>query len=60
MRTRMLIAVMTLVVGSSLLTAHDLFIKFDSYFVSPDSEVRIPILNGYFNLSENWGDVVAR
>ena len=45
MRTRMLLAVMTLVVCSSLLLAHDLFIKLDSYFVSPNSEVRIPILN---------------
>lgn len=53
MRTRMLLAVMTLFVCSSLLIAHDLFIKLDSYFVSPNSEVRIPILNGVFNLSEN-------
>ena len=53
MNTRMLLAVITLAVSASLLTAHDLFIKLDSYFVEPNSEVRIPILNGYFNLSEN-------
>lgn len=33
--------------------AHDLFIKMESYHLSPRSEVRIPIINGTFQLSEN-------
>lgn len=53
MRTRILVAATALAVCSSLLTAHDLFIKLDNFFVDPNSEVRIPILNGVFNLSEN-------
>jgi len=35
------------------LVGHDLFIKLDSYFLAPDSEARIPILNGTFEESEN-------
>ncbi len=35
------------------LLGHDLFIKLDSYFLPPGSEVTIPILNGTFQLSEN-------
>lgn len=39
---------------ATLLYAHDLFIKLDSYFVEPNSRVTIPILNGTFAKSENW------
>lgn len=33
--------------------AHDLFIKLDSYFLPPDTPVRVPVINGTFRLSEN-------
>lgn len=38
--------------ASSLLYAHDLFIKMDSYFVAPNTAIRIPVLNGTFAASE--------
>jgi len=34
-------------------TAHDLFLKFDSYFLPPNSKATVRLLNGYFNRSEN-------
>jgi hypothetical protein len=39
--------------AASLLKAHDLFIKLESYFLAPHTQVTIPILNGSFILSEN-------
>lgn len=33
--------------------AHDLFLKFNSYFLAPNSGVTVRLLNGYFNRSEN-------
>lgn len=33
--------------------AHDMFLKFDSYFLAPDSPVQVQLLNGEFNKSEN-------
>jgi uncharacterized GH25 family protein len=33
--------------------AHDLFIKMDSYHVPPRTEIRVPIINSTFTLSEN-------
>ncbi len=33
--------------------AHDLFLKFDSYFLPPNSKATVRLLNGYFNRSEN-------
>jgi hypothetical protein len=42
-----------LTVLSPFLVGHDLFIKLDDYFLAPDTEVRVPILNGSFALSEN-------
>ena len=38
---------------ASALSAHDLFIKFDTYFLSPGAAVRVPVLNGTFTKSEN-------
>jgi uncharacterized protein DUF4198 len=35
------------------LAAHDLFIKLDTYFLSPGAAVRVPVLNGTFTTSEN-------
>lgn len=34
-------------------TAHDLFLKFDSYFLPPNSKATVRLLNGYFKRSEN-------
>lgn len=39
-----------LVVAAS---AHDMFLKFDSYFLAPDSQAQAQLLNGEFNQSEN-------
>jgi uncharacterized GH25 family protein len=32
--------------------AHDLFLKFDDYFLPPQTQVEVRLLNGYFNKSE--------
>jgi hypothetical protein len=53
MRLRTAILVLFLVLLMPFLYGHDLFIKLDTYFVDPHTEVRIPILNGTFELSEN-------
>ena len=42
-----------LVVVASGLYAHDLFIKLNTYFLSPGAAVRVPVLNGTFSSSEN-------
>jgi len=36
----------------SILSAHDLFIKMDNYFVATNSAIRIPVINGTFAGSE--------
>jgi uncharacterized GH25 family protein len=33
--------------------AHDLFLKFDSFFVEPSAKTTVRLMNGYFNRSEN-------
>ncbi|HEX2489373.1 MAG TPA: DUF4198 domain-containing protein, partial [Blastocatellia bacterium] len=33
--------------------AHDLFLKFDSYYLQPNAKTSVRLLNGYFNRSEN-------
>ena len=53
MNTRRLISTLAMVLLVPFLVGHDLFIKLDSYFLAPESEVRIPILNGTFEGSEN-------
>jgi len=52
-RFRIIMTLGLLVGFASLLSAHDLFIKLDSYFLAPNTQVTIPILNGSFVLSEN-------
>jgi hypothetical protein len=37
----------------TILYAHELYIKLDSYFLDPNTSVTVPILNGTFDLSEN-------
>lgn len=39
-------------VAASLAAAHDLYIKFDTYFLAPETRVRVPVLNGTFVKSE--------
>ena len=53
MRLREALLALIFVLGASVLYAHELFIKFDSYFLEPGSGIRVPILNGTFTLSEN-------
>ena len=53
MNFRRLVVAASLVLLTPFLVGHDLFIKFDDYFLAPDTEVRIPILNGTFAVSEN-------
>ena len=55
MRARRIAAVAAgaVLVLASALSAHDLFIKLDSYFLSPGAAVRVPVLNGTFTKSEN-------
>jgi Domain of unknown function (DUF4198) len=33
--------------------AHDLFLKFDSFFLEPNTKATVRLMNGYFNRSEN-------
>ena len=51
---RILILAGVLLLMASLAWAHDLFLKLDTYFVAPRSQVRIPILNGTFTKSEGF------
>jgi hypothetical protein len=53
MRYRVMLVVALLLCAASLLNAHDLFIKLESYFLAPHSSVNVPILNGSFVSSEN-------
>jgi hypothetical protein len=39
-------------VTATLVFAHDLFLKLETYFVPPQSEVRVAVLNGSFTASE--------
>lgn len=34
-------------------SAHDMFLKFDSYFLAPNASAVVPLLNGEFDRSEN-------
>lgn len=53
MKRPLALAIALLVTTTTLLAAHDLFMKPDSYFLDPDRRVRMPVLNGTFQLSEN-------
>lgn len=58
MRRRSALVAGGLLLWSTLLLAHDLFLKLDTYFLAPNVRVRIPVLNGTFTKSE--GPVAAR
>ena len=53
MRFRRAVVLTSLLLLAPFLYGHDLFIKLDAYFLPPDADVRIPILNGTFTVSEN-------
>lgn len=53
MRFRVTLVLTLILCAASLLDAHDLFIKLESYFLTPHTSVSIPILNGSFVSSEN-------
>ena len=53
MTFRVVLMFLVVVGASSLVYAHDLFIRLDNYFVAPHTAVRIPILNGTIDSSGN-------
>jgi hypothetical protein len=52
MKRQLLFAVLLLLATAGVLVGHDLFLKLDSYFVSPGSTLEVRVLNGTFNASE--------
>ena len=52
MRKHVVLAAVLLLATTSLLFAHDLFLKLETYFVPPRTPVRIAVLNGSFTTSE--------
>ena len=53
MKFRVIVLSLILTIAATMLYGHELFIKLDTYFLEPGSELRVPILNGTFTLSEN-------
>jgi len=51
---RSLLVAGALLLVASLLWAHDLFFKLDTYFLEPHTGVRIPVFNGTFAKSEGF------
>jgi len=45
-------AVILVMVSATVLLAHDLFLKLETYFVPPETAVRVAVLNGTFAKSE--------
>jgi len=52
MRKQVVLTALLLLATTSLLLAHDLFLKLETYFVPPRTPVRIAVLNGSFTASE--------
>ena len=52
MRKQVVVAAVLLMISASLLLAHDLFLKLETYFVPPNAVVRVAVLNGTFSSSE--------
>ena len=52
MHTRPWVLAAVALLATSVLLAHDLFLKLDTYFLTPNTTVRIPVLNGTFARSE--------
>lgn len=57
MRRRATTTAVLVIVGiltlTGILGAHDMFLKLESYFLSPNSDVAVQLLNGTFERSEN-------
>jgi uncharacterized GH25 family protein len=54
MRKRIaLVAAVLFAVTAASLSAHDMFVKLDNYFLQPGDTLRVPILNGTFTKSSN-------
>lgn len=53
MRNRLILLCALCPVLVALVSAHDLFLKFDSYFLQPNSKATVRLLNGSFRASEN-------
>ena len=53
MTRRLLSTLGLLVVLTSTLLAHDMFLKLGNYFLAPNAAVSMPLLNGTFTKSEN-------
>jgi uncharacterized GH25 family protein len=53
MRKQLTLVAMLLMITATVLLGHDLFLKLDSYFVPPNSAVRVAVLNGTFSSSES-------
>jgi uncharacterized GH25 family protein len=51
--TRRLLVPVLLLITAGTLAAHDLFLRAESYFLSPNGTVRLHVLNGTFSKSEN-------
>ena len=52
MRKQLVICGFLLLATATLLYAHDLFLKLETYFVPPNTAVRVAVLNGTFSSSE--------
>ena len=52
MRKQLGLATILLAISATLLWAHDLFLKLDSYFVAPNTALRVAVLNGTFATSK--------
>jgi hypothetical protein len=57
MRIRLLLICALCTALATVISAHDLFLKFDSYFLQPNSKAMVRLLNGSFRAS---GNPVAR
>ena len=53
MKRRLLLPAILLFVCAGTVAAHDLFLRAHNYFVAPDTDVRLDVLNGTFSKSEN-------
>ncbi len=52
MKRRIAVAITALAVTATTLAAHDLFLRAESYFIAPNSTLRLRVLNGTFTTSE--------
>jgi hypothetical protein len=52
MRKQITLVASLLLITASALFAHDLFLKLESYFIPPNTAVRVAVLNGTFSKSE--------